>query len=142
MRQLRSLQRLPVATEIDEQFIRRVYSSSAYLWGFGLLVCWGFGSLSAAIGWTIGSALSLSILRSLDYGIRKYFVPGSIDAQKKLAKLSFVKFGTVLGVLALLVWLGGRNFALVGSFCTGLVLTQGVIVMKTLAIMLLERFKN
>jgi hypothetical protein len=142
--------------EIDDAFIRRVYKTSAYLWAFGVFVwiClwqgilargWVLSSnwgLLAALGWTLGSAVSVGTLWSLSWIIRRAFVPGNIEAKRNLGKFSLVKLVVITLVLAGIVRFGGRSFALVGAFCAGVVLTQGVIFLKVLGMLICEHSNN
>ena len=127
---------------IDEEFIRRVYGTSAYLWAFGVLVCWAVSGLCAAGGWTLGSALSIGILRSLEWIIRRKFVPGVPDARRAFAKFSLVKLPAVLLVLVLAVWVGKSSFAFIIAFCAGVGLTQSVIFLKVLGTLVAERLNG
>ena len=85
--------------EIDEHFIARVYRTSAWVWAIGLLAALSVGAFYFAIGWTVGSAMSVGILWSLDYIIRKTIVPGAEGARSSLAKFSVVKLARVEIVL-------------------------------------------
>ena len=118
--------------EIDQAFFGRVYRTSAFLWALGVLVCFAAFGWKAAAGWTVGSAVSFGILRSLEWGIRRFFVPDNAGAQGQLAKLSIVKLFGLLAVLVVVVLLGGKSFAFIGAFCIGILLTQSVICFKVL----------
>ena len=131
-----------MSTTIDEQFIRRVYTSSAYLWGFGFLVCWAVSGLGAAGGWTLGSALSIGILRSLEWIIRRSFVPGAPNARRALTRFSLLKLPMVLLVLMLAIWTAKSSFAFIVAFCAGVVLTQSVIFLKVLGTLVVERLNG
>lgn len=131
-----------VKTEIDEAFFGRVYRTSAFLWAFGVLVCLAKLGWKAAAGWTVGSALSFGILRSLDWGIRRFFVPDNPGAQGQLGKLSIVKLFVLLAVLVGVVLLGGKSFAFIGAFCIGILLTQAVICFKVLGMALIRHSAN
>lgn len=129
-------------TEIDEAFFGRVYRTSAFLWAFGLLVCFARFGWQAAAGWTVGSAVSVGILRSLEWSIRRFFVPDNPAAQGQLAKLSIVKLFVLLAVLAMVVLVGGKSFAFIGAFCIGILLTQAVICFKVLGMALIRQSAN
>ncbi|MHB9038294.1 MAG: hypothetical protein ACYC64_16695 [Armatimonadota bacterium] len=138
--------------EIDDAFIKRVYRSSAFMWGFGTLVLlslwqgltargvalssnWGW---SAALGWTLGSAMSVGTLWSLEWIIRRTFVPGNVEAKRSVGRFSLVKLAVVVLVLAVIVKLGGKSFPLVAAFSAGIVLTQAVIFFKVLGVLICE----
>lgn len=127
--------------EIDEAFINRVYRTSAFLWGFGVLVAWSIAGPMAAIGWTVGSGVSFGTLKSLDWVVRRAFVPGNLAARRDLARFSILKLVVLGGVLVGTVLLGGRSFALIVAFCAGVVLTQAVIFLKVVG-MLICQYSN
>jgi len=131
-----------VKTTIDEGFIGRVYKSSAYLAAIGVGVCWMMGGPYAAAGWTVGALVSTGILASLEWVIRRSFVPGATRARSTLAKFSLAKLPLVLLVLGLVVWLGRLSTAFLVAFCAGVLLTQTVITMKALGIALCERLNT
>ncbi|MCE5314572.1 MAG: hypothetical protein ABFD49_08130 [Armatimonadota bacterium] len=138
--------------EIDDAFIKRVYRSSAFLWAFGLLVLLGLWpyltakgvALSpkwgwlAGLGWTLGSAVSVATLWSLEWIVRRAFVPGNIQAKRNLGRFSLVKLVVIAIVLAVIAKLGGKSFALISAFCAGVVLTQAVIFLKVLGMLICE----
>lgn len=128
-------------TEIDDNFIKRTYRTSGYVWAIGVLASWAIAGAYAAVGWTLGAAVSVGILRSLEWIVRRAFVPGASDARGDLARFSLVKLVVVAAVLAGIVLLGGRSFALVVAFCAGVVLTQAVIFLKVLG-MLICQYSN
>ena len=124
---------------IDDDFIKQVYKTSVYIWAFGVLVTWSIAGPLAAIGWTLGSALSVGILCSVEWIVKRAFVPEASDARGALAKFSLIKLLIIMAVLSIIILAGGRNFALVGGFCAGVVLTQGVIFLKTLGTLISQR---
>ncbi|MCE5322656.1 hypothetical protein LLG46_04985 [bacterium] len=138
--------------EIDNAFIKRTYISSAYLWIFGVLVwlsLWhiltGYGirlnphwGWMAAIGWSLGSAVSIGTLWSLEWIVSRAFVPGNRHAKKSLVKFSILKLIVIILLMGLIVKLGGKSFALIGAFCAGVVLTQAVIFLKVIGKLICE----
>ena len=125
--------------EIDDGFIGRVYVSSAYLWAFVALAVFALWGIVAAAGWTVGCALSVGILRSLEWVIKRNFVPGADKAKREFAKFSLLKLAGIVIILIGVVLVGGRSFAFVGAFCAGLLLAQAVIVAKVLGMLVAER---
>ncbi len=142
--------------EIDEAFIKRVYASSAYLWAFGVLISlaiwqllisrgleparyWG---LMTALGWTMGSLMSVGTLWSLEWIVRRAFIPGNLGAKKNLFKFSLAKLVLIILFLALAVKLGGKSFSFIVAFCAGVVLTQAVIFLKVLGKLICEHFND
>jgi hypothetical protein len=142
--------------EIDEAFIRRVYVSSAYIWAFGVLVSlalwqilisrgieisrnWG---LMTALGWSMGLLMSVGTLWSLEWIVKRAFVPGNIGAKKNLIKFSLAKLVAIILFLALVIKLGGKSFSFIIAFCAGVVLTQAVIFLKVLGKLICEHFND
>ena len=115
----------------DEDFIRRVYKMSVVLWAFGVVACLCVSGLHAAVGWTLGAAASFAVLWSLEWIVRRCFVPGVRGAKRVFARFCIIKLMAVLLVLGVVVRLGAGSFALIVAFCAGLILTQAVIVLKT-----------
>ena len=126
----------------DEHFIARVYRTSAFMWAFGFLVCWAVSGLFAAGGWTLGSVLSVTILWSLEWIIRRVFVPEANGAKKALAKFTLLKLPAVAAILVLAVFLGRASFAFIIAFCAGVVLTQSVIFLKTVGMLVAQRLNG
>jgi len=116
--------------EIDGAFIKRVYRTSAFVWAFGVPAAWCVAGPLAAIGWTLGSGVSFGILWSLEWIVRRVFVPGAVGARRDLARFSILKLVALAVVLIGVVGLGGRSFSLIVGFCAGVVLTQAVIFLK------------
>jgi len=116
--------------EIDEAFIKRVYRTSVYVWLVVTLVLLSFRSLGGVAGWTLGSAVSMGTLRSLEWIVRRAFVPGNLKAGSALGKVSLLKIAVLLPILGLAVWASSRSVAFVFAFCAGVVLTQAVIFLK------------
>ncbi|MCL5104733.1 MAG: hypothetical protein M1133_11560 [Armatimonadetes bacterium] len=129
-------------TKIDKAFIKQVYRTSAFIWAFGVVVCLRLGRYDAAIGWTLGSAISMAVLRSLEVVVRASFVPGNERARGALAKFSIAKLLVVTVLLSGVVLLGGKNFTLIMGFVVGLVLTQAVIFLKVLGVLIIERLNG
>jgi hypothetical protein len=122
--------------EIDEGFIGRVYRTSAVVWAVGVAVSWSLAGSAAALGWTVGSALSMGVLRGFEWVARRSFVPGANNPRRDFTRFAIVKLPIILLVLTGFVLLGGRSFAAVAAFCAGVILTQAVIVLKALGLMI------
>ena len=127
---------------VDEAFIGRTYKTSIYLWVFGVFVCWAISGIYAIAGWTLGAAVSLGILRSLEVIVRKAFVPGAQKPKLELLKLGLVKIVGVLLVLALVVWIGKHSYSFVAGFCVGVALTQVVMFLKVVGMLVSQRLNG
>ncbi len=126
---------------IDDGFLARVYRTSAVVGAIGLLACWSALGATAAAGWLLGALVSVGVVKSLEWIIKRSFVPGEEGARTALAKFSLVKLPVVMVVLGLVVWLGRSNFAFIGAFCAGLLLAQAVIVLKAVGFVISERLR-
>lgn len=122
---------------IDEGFIRRTYRTSAVVWAFTLLVLLSFRLWLAAVGFTVGALLSFGILASLNYVVRRTFVPGAVTARKNLMKVGILKLIVIIGVVVGVVLT--RRVELILGFCGGVGLTQLVMFLKALGLTLTER---
>ena len=127
---------------VDEGFIARTYKTSAYLWVFGVLVCWAISGIYAIAGWTLGAAMSVGILLSLEIIVRRAFVPGAVKPKLELLKLGLVKIVAVLLVLAFVVWVGKHSYSFVAGFCVGIALTQVVMFLKVLGMLVSQRLNG
>jgi len=127
---------------MDDGFIGRVYRSSAYVGLFGVLAAWSIGGPFASAGWTMGALVSFGVLWSLEWVVRRAFVPGEPRARRMLTRFSLLKLPALLVILGLAVWIGRADTAFILAFCAGLLLTQAVIIMKALGIALTERMRS
>ncbi len=130
---------MPSAAKIDEGFITRVYRTSAYVWAFGALVAWSVAGWHAALGWTVGSAVSVGVLAAIEWMVRRAAVPGDTRAGRKLMKAAALHWPIILVLLAAAVWLGGRRISYIVAFVAGLGLAQAVIALKALGILIVSR---
>lgn len=116
----------------DQSFFPSVYRLSLVIWAIGAAAFGILTGLSGSAGWTVGSALSVGVVRSLEITIRRNFVPGAANPGRGLKRASLLRLPTVIVILVALVLLGGRDFALVIGFCAGALVVQAAIVLKTL----------
>lgn len=130
-----------MSNEIDEGFIRRVFITSGYVWAFGLLASWSMSGWRAAFGWTVGSALSVGLLRAIEWFVRSAIRPGHKAARKQLLIVAIIHWPALVAVLAGGLWLARGNFPYIVAFCAGLVLTQLIIVLKVVG-MLVNQYLN
>jgi hypothetical protein len=121
----------------DEGFIRRTYRTSIIVWAIATVTLMAFRLWYETLGFTIGSAVSIGILMSLDTTIRRLFVPGSTGAVKKLFKVGFVKLLIIAAVLIGVIKIG--RFDLIVAFCAGVLLTQSVMFLKVIGALLAKR---
>lgn len=129
-------------SRVDEGFIRRVYTTSAYVWAFGLLTSWSVSGFHAAVGWTVGSAVSLGLLRGIEWFIRGTVRPGNSGARRSLPLIALLHWPVLIAVLAGAVWLGRGRYSYIVAFCAGLVLTQAVIVLKVVGMLINQRLNR
>jgi len=127
--------------EIDEAFIGRVYRTSVWVWLSATLVLLGFRSLGGVAGWTLGCAVSMWTLWSLEWIVRRAFVPGNLNAGSSLGKFSVLKIAVILPILGLAAWASSRSIPFLFAFCAGVLLTQAVIFF-TVVVVLISRRSN
>jgi len=123
---------------IDEGFIGRVYRTSGYVWVFGALVAWSAAGPYAALGWTVGSAVSVGVLAAIELMVKRAARPGDARAGRKLMRIAALHWPVILAVLAAAIWLGERRISYVIAFCVGLGLAQAVIVLKAFGALILQ----
>jgi hypothetical protein len=133
---------MPSTAKIDEGFIARVYKTSAYVWVFGALVAWSVAGPWAALGWTVGSAISVGLLAAIECIVKRAVRPGNLRAKKVLTNAALLHWPIIVAVLALAVWLGGRRVAYIIAFAAGLGLTQLVITLKAVGALIVERLNS
>ena len=127
---------------VDEGFIRRVYITSAYVWAFGALMSWARFGPWAALGWTVGSAISLGLLRVIEWFIRRTAMPGNDAAKRSFLIGALLHWPVLIALLAGGVWIGRGRFAYIVAFCAGLALTQAVIVLKVVGMLVNQRLNR
>jgi hypothetical protein len=126
-------------TEIDEAFIGRVYRTSVYVWGLVALLMLSLGQWWAAIGWTLGSLTSVGVLWSIEWIVRRAFVPDNEKALGQFKSFTLIKLVAVLPILGLAAWCSSRSVASIFAFCAGVVLTQAVIFSKVVLMLIRQR---
>ncbi len=124
--------------KIDEGFITRVYKTSAVVWAFGVLAAWSIAGWFAALGWTVGSAISVGLLAAIEWMVRRAVRPGNERAGKSLLKAAALHWPAILLILAAAVWLGGGKLVYLLAFVAGLGLVQMVMAAKALGIAINE----
>lgn len=129
-------------TRIDEGFIARVYRMSAVVWAFGALAFWGSLGKYAAIGWTVGSAISVGLLRGIDWFIRRTVTPENDRARRSLPIAALLHWPVLIAALGAAVWFGRGHVSYIVAFCAGLVLTQAVIVLKVVGMLVNQRLNR
>jgi hypothetical protein len=122
---------------IDQGFIRRTYRTTLYVWAFVVFALLAFQLWFVAIGFTVGTALSFGVLASLDYIVRRIFVPGAEGAGRAFAKVGILKLAAIAAVVSGVVLT--RRGDLIAGFCVGVVLTQAVMFLKAVGASLANR---
>jgi len=128
-----------VGQEIDEGFLDRTYRTVAIVWAVGTAISWQIAGWAAAAGWTAGAALSAGVVRGFEILARRVFVPGAVEPMRDFGRFSIAKLAIVLSILVGVVLIAGRNAEAIIGFCAGLVLAQGVIIMKALGLLVVRR---
>ena len=127
---------------IDEGFIARVLRTSVAVWGFGAIAFWGTLRWPAALGWTVGSAVSMGLLVAIRWAVMRAVTPDNPRAKRMLVVTALVHWPVLIGVLAAAVWLSRGRFSYIVAFCAGLILTQAVIVLKVVGMLVNQRLNR
>ena len=133
---------MPSAAKIDECFIARVCKTSVVVWAFGVMVSWSVAGPYAALGWTVGSGISVGVLAAIDWIVRRTVRPGDTKAGGKLMKAAALHWPIILVLLAAAVWLSGRRVTYLIAFAAGLGLAQAVIFLKAVGVLIVERIND
>lgn len=128
--------------EIDEAFIKRVYIIGVYVWGIFSLVLLSLRFWWLTLGWTLGCLVSIALLWSIEFIVRRTFVPGNDRAAGQFGSFSLLKIFALLPILGLVAWLTRYGPAVIFGFCGGALLTQSVILVKVLVIMIRQRIND
>jgi len=113
---------------LDDQFIQRVYVTTAWLTAFLFIACSLYWGLGVGLGIAAGSTLSLACLWSLERGVRRFIRPGARD-YKGLLLHNSLTYPFILAALWGLVHCPVVNLAAVAA---GVALPNAVIVLKVL----------
>jgi hypothetical protein len=122
---------------LDTGFIGRVYRTSAAVWVFALLWCAALRSVPAAVGITIGFAISVGSLMVLERLVTALFSPEAVGqarrATRKLLAVAFVKYAVIGAIL----WGALRSgWASPAGLVIGIGLPQAVMFLKAVGIAL------
>ncbi len=122
---------------IDEGFMHRTYRTSIVVWAIVAIMLLSVQKWFVALGFTVGAAISLGVLASLDYIVRRVFVPGKISSGRSLTVFSAFQLTAVVSVVIGVVLT--RRVDVIIGFCVGLILTQAIMVLKVVGIALNKR---
>ncbi len=118
--------------QVDDQFLRQVYILALILAVVitGVLCVY---RLPIGLSFAIGSFLSLSMLWSLEFVLRRMVKPGKSSGTKRwLGLIAIGKYTILFGGFYLLVKADWLN---VYALAVGIGLVQGVIILKAIGLM-------
>jgi hypothetical protein len=122
---------------LSNGYLRRVYRTTLWAWAVLAAVLFTNQGLPAFLGLTMGTVIAVGSLRLLELTVLLFLRPGVVTRPNQVAVLLNLKLPLLTVLLAGAVWasmIGVANiFALVG----GIVLVQGVIVLKAVGAWLL-----
>lgn len=124
---------------MNDQFVKKVYKSSAIAWGIAMLWTLGLGKPWIALSITIGTAVSIAGLASFDKVVRTAFVPGATQSKKALIRLALVKYPILVAIIYLVVRWNKINLL---AFCAGIVLVHISMLAKLAGISLVENLQT
>ncbi|MCE2438106.1 MAG: ATP synthase subunit I [Candidatus Latescibacteria bacterium] len=122
-----------IYAQIDDQFLIHVFWTS--IWLTVILVILLAVSLGTehAFSFFVGAAISLVLLRTLEFTIRHFLVPGKKKASRSLFVIAHFKY---LVVAVCFYFLVSSSWLRPGWLAVGIGIVQGVIFLKTLGILL------
>lgn len=120
---------LPEVAFLDLTFISRVYRTTAILVVILGLLLWESRGLPACLGLLIGAAVSLSMLRSLEWGVRRFISPDQRSAGSLLG-LSVLKLVLVAAVLVGTFLAARRGWVALLWVLVGFAVPHVVLVLK------------
>lgn len=133
---------MPSEVKIDDGFVGRVYKTSAWTWAFGAMVALSLGGWHTALGWSIGSAISIGLLAAIDWVVRRSVRPDNIRAKKVLTNAAILHWPIIVAVLAFGIWISAKSILYIIAFAAGLGLVQAVIVLKAISIFIIEQINK
>lgn len=122
---------------LDIGFIKRVYKTSIGVYLFSLLWCAAIRSVTAAIGITIGFAISIGSIILLVRLVTTLFTPEKAErAKRSAAKLLMLVFGKY-AIIGVVLWFALKSgWASPAGIAIGIGLPLLVIALKAMALML------
>lgn len=113
---------------LDENFIRRVYRTSAIVAVIFAVAAWSRWGLSCCLGLAAGVVIDLACLWTIEFGVRRFIRPGVRDYKQLL-----LFAGGMYPALIVALW-GVVHFRWVNvlALAAGIMLPNAVIVLKVL----------
>lgn len=122
----------------DEQFIRRVYKTTIWVWAFSFIWCIWLRQPLAALGLTIGALVGIAGLRTLEMTVKRSTTPSqSAIPGFPTAKYTLLKYPAYLVIMSLVVLT--KNIPIIIGFMAGLGLVHLVIILKAVGRMVIQR---
>jgi hypothetical protein len=111
-------------------FIGRVYRTTLVAWATVALLLFNHYGLAAVLGLSIGTAVSLGSLYSVELTVRLLTRPGVHAGGRYFTLLLFLKLPLLTAVMAAAVWAVLSGVANVFTLVAGVALVHGVILLK------------
>ena len=124
-------------TGLDIDFIHRVYRTSAAVVLLVALIAWARFGVPAAVGWLLGGGLSLLILASVEWSVRR-FVRAEGGSSGRLMLVSVLKMLVITVVLVLAFLAALRGWLSLLWMLGGFSLPGAVILLKLLGQKLIQ----
>jgi hypothetical protein len=122
---------------IDLDFLHRVYRTSLALVVIGGLLIWARFQEPAALGWLLGAGIGLTVLVSVEWGVRRFIRPGAQSAGA-LVLLSMAKILGIAVILGLAFVGAMRGWISLPWVLAGFTLPVAVVALKLLGQKLLQ----
>ncbi len=111
-------------------YLRRVYQTTMVVWAVLGLLAFAHGGLRSALGFSLGVAITLGSLQTIEWTVRFLFHPGMELTPGKIALLLNLKLPMLTLVLAGAVWAAVSGAASLLALVGGITLVPAVIVLK------------
>lgn len=121
---------------MDEHFTGKVYRSIALAWALAMLWALVLGKPWIALSITLGTVLGTALLLTLDYTVRRAFVPEAKSPRRALLIVALVKY-PLIGLLLYMLVRWGR--VSIPAFCGGIVLVHFAILAKLAGVKIKEK---
>ena len=121
---------------MNEHFISKIYRSTVLAWALAMLWALVLGKPWIALSITLGTMVGTALLLTLDYTVRRAFVPEAKSPRRSLLIVALVKYPLIGLLLYVLVrW----NRVSIPAFCGGIVLVHFAILAKLAGVRIKEK---
>lgn len=124
--------------EIDDRFLDRTYRTAIVLGAF-VAILLSVYSVETSASFIIGGAISIGLLKILDYVVRRYLTPGKKKVKRAFWLAALIKYPLIMACFYYLVRSG---WLVAPALAAGLGLVYVVITLKAFSIVLLNTLEG